>query len=179
MATYGHLGEFDNSKEDWKSYIERLTQYFTANDIDSPLKQHAILLSVCGSSTYQLIKNVLAPRVPTQVEFGKLMTTHLQPPPSETVQHYLFNSRMHCPSESIATYVAELNKLAEHCKFRATLDQMLWDRLVYGIADERWQRRLLSEEELTFKSAFKIAQALETAERQIEDLQGFSRVHQL
>ena len=37
------------------------------------------------------------------------MTTHLQPPPSETVQRYLFNSRMHRPSESIATYVAELH----------------------------------------------------------------------
>ena len=73
----------------------------------------------------------------------------------------------------------ELNKLTEYCKFGATLDQMLQDRLVCGIPDECWQRRLLSEEELTFKSAFKIAQALETAECQIKDLQGSSRVHQL
>ena len=123
MATHGHLGEFDNSKEDCKSYIERLMQYFTANDIENPLKQRAIFLSVCGASTYQLIKDVLAPRVPTEVEFGELvelMTTHLQPPPSETVQHYLFIMRR--PYESIATYVAELNKHAEHCKFGATLD---------------------------------------------------------
>ena len=36
MATsnYGKLSEYDSSKEDWQSYIERLELYFTANDID-------------------------------------------------------------------------------------------------------------------------------------------------
>ena len=35
MATsnYGKLSEYDSSKEDWQSYIERLELYFTANDI--------------------------------------------------------------------------------------------------------------------------------------------------
>ena len=64
MALHGVLGEFDPSKEDWKCYAERLQLYFTANDVDDATKQRAILLSQCGSSMYQLIRNLLTPAKP-------------------------------------------------------------------------------------------------------------------
>ena len=35
MAKHGSIGEFDSDRETWKSYTERLTQYFTANDVES------------------------------------------------------------------------------------------------------------------------------------------------
>ena len=47
---------------------------------------------------------------------------------------------------------------------------MLRDRLVCGIAEERWQKRLLAEEKLTFETALKISLALEAADRQVKDL---------
>ena len=55
MAKHGSIGEFDSDCETWKSYTERLTQYFAANDVESADKQRAILLSICGPhiSTYQ------------------------------------------------------------------------------------------------------------------------------
>ena len=49
---------------------------------------------------------------------------------------------------------------------------MLRDRLVCGINDVRIQRRLLSEPELTYKRAFDLAQAMETAERNAQSLLG-------
>lgn len=51
------------------------------------------------------------------------------------------------------------------------LTEMLRDRLVCGINDDRIQRRLLAESELTFEKALKIAQALETANKDVKDLQ--------
>ncbi|KAI6648345.1 hypothetical protein LOD99_12154 [Oopsacas minuta] len=48
---------------------------------------------------------------------------------------------------------------------------MLRDRLVCGIEDGRIQRWLLSEPEIVFKKAFDIAQAMESAERNAQDLQ--------
>ena len=51
MASNGHMGEFNNQLEDWRSYTERLQNYFIANDIKSEAKQRAILLSVCGPRT--------------------------------------------------------------------------------------------------------------------------------
>ncbi len=50
--------------------------------------------------------------------------------------------------------MAELRRLLQHCKFEAMLDDMLHDRLVYGIQDVRLQRRLMEEAEFSFARAF-------------------------
>ena len=50
MSTHGTIGPFEQGREDWTSYTERLEQYFAANGVEDAGKQHAILLSVCGSS---------------------------------------------------------------------------------------------------------------------------------
>ena len=52
-------------------------------------------------------------------------------------QHYQFNSQQYATSETVAEYVVALLKLAEHCNFRNTLDEMLRDRLVCGIAHKQ------------------------------------------
>ena len=41
MTTHGKVGEFVSGKEDRKSYVERLGQYFAANDIDNAGKQQS------------------------------------------------------------------------------------------------------------------------------------------
>ena len=55
MVTHGQMGKFNSQRENWMSYSERLQEYFTANDIKSAEKMKAILLTVVGAETYQLI----------------------------------------------------------------------------------------------------------------------------
>ena len=173
MANHGTLGEFEPAKEDWTSYVKQLRQYFAANDIAAAAKQRAILLSSCGAAMYRQIKDVLSPNAPAEVAFDALvtaMTTHFQPPPSEIMQHYRFNTRVRRPHESVSAYLAQLKQLAEHCKYGDTLQQMLRDRLVCGIAEQRWQKRLLSEEWLTYNKAMKILLSLESADQEVKDM---------
>ena len=59
MATHGSVSAFEQSKEDWTSYVEHLDFYFAANDVTTDLNKRAILLSVCGASTYKLIRSLL------------------------------------------------------------------------------------------------------------------------
>ena len=111
MATHGHIGEFDRRAEDWTAYCERLEQYFLANDVADGAKQRAVLLSVCGAGTYQLIRNLVAPDKPTDKSFAaivKLVQDHYTPPPSAIVQRFKFHSRSQKDGESIAEFVAEL-----------------------------------------------------------------------
>ena len=174
-ATHGTMSEFTPTKEDWTSYTERLQHYFAANDIRSSEKQRAILLTVCGAETYQLIRSLLAPTKPTEKSFSDIinvMSEHYQPTPSPIVQRYHFNSRSRKQGESVATFVAELKRLAEHCAYADALNEMLRDRLVVGINDSRIQRRLLAEPELTYKKAFELALAAEAADKNAKDLQG-------
>ena len=74
-------------------------------------------------------------------------------------------------SETVAGYVAALRKLAEHCNFGDTLDEMLRDRLVCGIANAAIQKCLLTEPELTFTKAVTIVQAVELTEKGTRELQ--------
>ncbi|CAB4020384.1 Hypothetical predicted protein [Paramuricea clavata] len=153
MANHGKLEEYD-SQEEWSQYIEQLEFYFEANGVDDEDKQRAILLSVCGSKTYKLIRNLITPNKPSEKTFAELVELAI-------VQRFKFNTRFTKPGESIASYVAELRSLSEHCDFK--LEEMLRGRLVCGINDEQIQRRLLAESSLDFKKAMKIATSMETA----------------
>ena len=73
MATYGNVGEFKESEESWTQYAERLEQYFATNEISDAKKQRAILLSVCGSKTYGLIRDLLQPKKPGDGELKEIL----------------------------------------------------------------------------------------------------------
>ena len=172
MANHGKLEEYD-PQEEWSQYIEQLEFYFEANGVDNVDKQRAILLSVCGSRTYKLIRNLTMPGKPSDKTFKEiveLVQNHENPKPSAIVQRFKFNTRFRKPGELIASYVAELRNISEHCDFQNTLEEMLRDRLVCGINDEQIQRRLLAESTLDFKKAMKIATSMETAIKNAKDL---------
>ena len=59
------------------------------------------------------------------------------------MQHFRFNSYSRKEGESIADYVAELQRLAEFCNYGKTLDKMLRDRLVWGVRDASIRKKLL------------------------------------
>ena len=163
----GLIGSFDADAESWTSYTERLSSYFVANGIADAAKKRAILLTACGPTTYQLMRDLLAPTLPSEKSFKdlvKLVKDHQQPTPSFIVQRFHFFTRMQQPGESINDYLAQLRKLAQHCRFGDTLNDMLRDRLVCGCRDKRLQYKLLSDDELTYDKAIKIAKSDETAE---------------
>ena len=173
MPTYGKLESYDET-EDWGQYVERLEHYFSANEIDDGGKKRDIFLSVCGQRTYKLIRDLVAPGKPGDKTFTaltKLVKDHKQPEPSEIIQRFKFNSRIRHSDESVRAYVAALRSLTEHCNYGETLNAMLRDRLVVGIKNDRIQRRLLAEPALTFDKALEIATAMETAEKNAQDIQ--------
>ncbi len=100
MITFGHIGEFQPEKdtEAWPLYVERLNQFFEANDVKDAGMQRAILLSVCGADTYKLISSLVAPAKPGDKTFDELISIakdHFNPLPSVIVQrYYKFNTRI-------------------------------------------------------------------------------------
>ena len=136
MAThYGKINEFDSSIEEWDDYIERLNQFFVANEITEETKMKAILLSGCGAKTYKLFKGLVAPEKPSDKTFAilaKVMKDHQHPTPNPIAERFKFYIRDREESESVSTYVAELRRRTEHCNFGTSLEDMIRDRLVCG-----------------------------------------------
>ena len=60
MAHIGRIGEFDETKESFTCYKERLTQFFVANEVKNERKV-AVFLSVIGPKTYGILRNLVAP----------------------------------------------------------------------------------------------------------------------
>ena len=65
MVKHGSIGEFRQEVEEWSMYAERLEHYIAANDVAAEDKNRAILLSMCGPSTYVLIRSLVTPQKPT------------------------------------------------------------------------------------------------------------------
>ena len=171
MATIpvGNIGEFVPDKEEWSQYETRLRYFFVANNIKEEAAQKAVFLTVVGPATFKTLTSLVSPASVDDKTYPQLtgeLGKYYNPKPSEIVQRFKFNSRCRQPTESVATFVTELRALVKHCNYAAdSLDSLLRDRLVCGINDMQMQRRLLSEDKLTFETAFKITLAMETAAR--------------
>ena len=125
------------------------------------------------SEHYQLIWDLVRLAKPSTKLFAELVKPvkdHHQPPTSFNVQRFNFNMRYQKEGESVSALVAVLRRQMEHCKFKDTLDDMLQDRLIYGVRNQRLQQCLLAEPDLTFKKAM-LSETLEADERNAKDLQ--------
>ena len=174
MTTIGKIESFDDTKENWETYVERVEQFFLANDVDDDHKVPT-LLSLIGRKTYTLLRDLLAPEKPATKSFQQIVTTlkeHLSPKPLEIAERFRFYKRNQHEGESILSYVDELRKLATHCKFGGNLNKALRDRLVCGLRIMQIQKWLLSEAQLKCSKAVEIAVAMETAIRVASELQG-------
>ena len=89
---------------------------------------------------------------------------------SPIIQRFKFNTRDRRAGESLPNYVAELRALGEYCDFGTTIEDMIRDRLVCDINNHEIQRCLLQDSNLTDQSAYDIAQGMETASKNIQDL---------
>ena len=82
------LEPFDPQTEDFEEYAERLEQYFLVNDVSDKKKQVAFFLTVVGSSTYQVLRDLLAPDTPasrTLEELLEVLKGHYKPARPEII----------------------------------------------------------------------------------------------
>ena len=95
MATQPGFDAFSGEPTEWEDYVERMENYFIAHDIKSDGKKRAVLLSECGAATYKLIRSLVVPHKPSEVDYKELLVKakgHFAPAPSCIVERYKFNT---------------------------------------------------------------------------------------
>ena len=132
MATHGTIGEFDSKSKDWTSYTEQLQQYFIASDVEGAER------SALECMWYSYLQAYLQSSAPTQAyrqTFRQVSGTSEESHQTAIIRDSAEIQLQH-PSakeeETVAEFIAELERLSEHWKFEGTLDTMLHvcDRLV-------------------------------------------------
>ena len=165
-AALGKIDEFNLKDDDIDEYYERVEQYLYANDVDDEKKQTAIFLTVMGSETYSLLRNLLTPEVPSKKTIKVLyekLKEHLKPKPIVIARRYVFHSRDQHEGESLNEFYAALRKLSLDCEFKTFLDESLRDRFICGMRSDRIRQRLFTEKTLELKVAVQTAINMEQA----------------
>lgn len=172
MAKVGRIGEFVEGKEEFGCYVERMEQFFAANEIADD-KRVPVFLAVVGAQTYALLRNLITPDLPSTKTYDELKTVlslHYRPKPLVIAERFRFHNRKQTETENVSEYLASLKKLSYDCDFGNFLNQALRDRLVCGLKNELIQKRLLAEVDLDLKKATEIALAMEMAAKHTTEI---------
>lgn len=186
MALIGNIEPFSGVADEFEVYLDRIEHLFAVNVVEDRMKV-SMFITLAGSKVYQTLKNLAAPRRPSDLlyeELTVLLSRHYSPPVSEIYERFIFNCCNQKPEQNVADYIVELRKLASSCNFGMFLEQALRDRFVCGLKSESIQRKLLANSILTFEGACRDAQAAELAEKQVKKLsliteQGDNELHQV
>ena len=169
MALATTIEPFNESLEDFETYVTRVKMFFVVNDVVEE-KKVPLFLTLIGAKYFTLTKNLLSPKSPETCKLEAIiaaLNTHFKPKTIEIYERYKFYSRNQKPSESIQEYVAELKALAHSCNFEKQLETALRDKLVMGVSNKNIQQSFFTEAELTFDKAYKLAIAKEAAMRDV------------
>ena len=132
VRTFGHIREFTADVESIKAYLERVDMFFLANDIAEE-KQVPVFLSVVRGKTHPLPCALAKLQEQPLADIQKQLKEHFNPTPLVIAECLYFHQRSQGPTETVAEYMAELRRLATHCKFADFLNDALQDRLVCGL----------------------------------------------
>ena len=79
-----------------------------------------------------------------------------EPEKNIIMERHTFNSRVQGPDEDIQKFVADLRTLAASCEYGNLKDELVRDRVVYGINNDNVRFLLLKEKKLTLERAVEL-----------------------
>ncbi|GFW05027.1 uncharacterized protein K02A2.6 [Trichonephila clavipes] len=167
--------KFDEENENFDSFIERFETYLDVQNV--PIANRAkVFVSSLSAKLYQLLKNLLAPDIPSDQTLDKLkdaLKKHLTPKPLIIPSRHKLLNRKQTEGEGISTYIAELRALAMNCDYdKDMLSIMLRDVFVSGLRDKMILDRLFEEDNINLEKTLNIALAMEKAFKGTNDIMG-------
>lgn len=175
MATnpVGYFAEFNPDIDDWVVYCERLQEYFTANSLEEE-KKVATLLSLIGTKTYILLRDLCNPIAPNKKTFKQLdevMKSHFTKQPVIWRERKKFHEATQGTHETVAEWHARICKMAVECKFGANLELFLREKFVTGLKAESTFDRICEEDEnVTLSKVLELAKKKENLATRGEDV---------
>lgn len=117
MTTIGRVPEFDPSKEDFESLLERFERWLDANKIADGQKAN-VFLSVLGLTEFRLLKSLVEPRKCVELTYTELteaLSSNFKP--ILMAERFRFYRCVQNTGEPLADFLINLKKLASSCEF--------------------------------------------------------------
>ena len=85
-------------------------------------------------------------------------------------KRYLFNKRIQVVGESLDHYITVVMKPADLCTYGNLRDELIRDRLVSGIRDDRTREKLLNRKDINLARTIELLKSSEATQRQALDM---------
>ena len=153
----GKLDFEGNVAENFRRFRQQLEIYMSAAGFDAETtpkkKQVAIILNIAGEEAIEVF-NTFTFTEEEKDDPAVLLTKfqhHCEPKKNITYERHIFNTRMQQPTQSFDGFLTELRLQAKKCGYGTLNDELIRDRLVVGIRDDKVRSRLLREPDLTLQ----------------------------
>ena len=168
------LAHFSPDDEDIQADLNSVELYFVANQVGED-QRVPVLLSIIGSKTCALLRDLLGLDKPSEKTFAELeqvLEVHYKPKKVVIAERFRFHRRSQAAGEYVMEYIVKQQRLTANCNFVDYLDQALRDRFICGLQSDSIQRHLLTESELSFTREVEIVQGMEAAAKDTIQLKG-------
>ena len=158
----------------WKRFRLAWDNYSLATELSEKDQaiQVATLLTVIGEEAREVFSTFKFTTAGNEAKIKPVLDkfeAYCQPRKNIPFERYRFNRRMQEAGESYDQYSTALRKIAAGCEFTdITPDEILRDRLVFGIRDNKVRERLLRESALTLDKTNEICHAAESMNVQMK-----------
>ena len=164
----------DNVATNWKAWKKVWSRYEIATGISKQesLVRVSTFLSVIGEDATNAFNAFEWGEAEDDTNIEHVLAkfdAYCEPRTQVIYERYRFNNRKQEPGENIAAYLTELRTIAKNCQHEEiTPDDILRDRIVLGIRDDKMRERLLRYNDLTLQKAVDIIKAAEQTEHQVK-----------
>ncbi|KAK3921958.1 hypothetical protein KUF71_011134 [Frankliniella fusca] len=162
-----------NGTQKWTLYYQKFLFHCQRHGLNNEEQKKAELLSIASDEFFEFCQAVCRRELHDEtLTFARICTSveeHLCPQPNEIVAAGKFHARKQQQGETVSEFMADLRKLARPANFGASLDRMIRDRLVLGLANQEAQAWLFRLPDLTLDKAVETALSVEASNNHVAE----------
>ena len=173
MATYqvSPPEQFDfHRPDDWPKWIRRFERFRLASGLHDKTEESQVnsLVYCMGDQADDILSSFdlsVADSKKYDVVKGKF-DGYFVKKRNVIFERAKFNQRVQKECETVDEFITALYQLVEHCQYRALRDEMIRDRIVVGVRDDKLSLKLQMEESLTLEKAIASCRQNESVKKQ-------------
>ena len=167
-----------NVCENWKKFKQQFEIYIEASESTAKADKVKInmLLNFAGQDAIEVFNTFKWTETGDNEKLDKVFEKfekHCNPRKNVVFERYKFWTSVQEDGERIDHFVTRLKSKVKSCEY-GDADDMVRDKLVFGIRERSVKERLLREDNLTLAKAITLAQAFEASRSQLSSMDNFA-----
>ncbi|XP_048005105.1 uncharacterized protein K02A2.6-like [Leguminivora glycinivorella] len=167
----------------WKKWSQQFEWFATAIQLDKkPAEvQAATFMAVIGPDAIEIYDGFnLNETDKVNIKIIKQkFTEYFAPKTNISFERYIFYKIEQNEDEPFNDFMTRIKTQAIKCDFGSLLDEMLKDKIVFGIKSTQIREKLLTEDELTLTKAINICKTSEQASKQLDEFEGKNKTEKV